>query len=79
MRLKIIKIGNSKGVRLPAALIDQCGFEVEVEAKVEGGTIILAPASHPRAGWEEAFAKAAPRFEAEELIDVSNQFDLLDW
>lgn len=55
MQADIIRIGNSKGVRIPAAVLKECGIEDSVELLVSEGQIILKPLKQPRAGWEAAF------------------------
>ena len=55
MKIDIIKIGNSKGVRLPKAILDQVEFGNEVELEVRGKEIVLRnPRREPREGWAEA-------------------------
>lgn len=59
MRAPLVRIGNSKGLRIPKPILEQCGFGSEVELRVEPGRLVVLPAeSHPREGWEEAFAQA---------------------
>jgi antitoxin MazE len=55
MRTRIIRIGNSQGVRIPKALLERSGLANEVEIDVEAGQIVLRAPDNPRAGWEEAF------------------------
>jgi mRNA-degrading endonuclease toxin of MazEF toxin-antitoxin module len=43
MRSKIVRIGNSQGVRLPKLLIEQAGLEEEIELRAEAGQIVIAP------------------------------------
>jgi len=50
MKAKLIPIGNSKGVRIPASVIKACGLSDELEMHVENGVILLAPARHVREG-----------------------------
>lgn len=69
MRVKLIAIGNSKGVRLPKALIRQCGLSDELDLEVEHGKLVLRAAHAPRAGWDEAFAKMRAR-QDDELLDA---------
>lgn len=53
--LPIVRVGNSRGIRLPKQLIDQCRIHDRVEIQVRGRRIILIPIdSHPRSGWEQA-------------------------
>ena len=60
MRVSIVAIGNSRGVRLPKTVLDQLGFGAEAELAVEDGRVTLTPLSTPRRGWAEAFAKHPP-------------------
>lgn len=61
MRTKIIKIGNSQGVRIPKPLIEASGLNGEVEITVRDDALLIEPARHPRDGWEEAFEKMADK------------------
>ena len=54
MRMDLIKIGNSKGFRLPKPLLEACGFSDSVEVEVRGQQLILSATVSPRAGWAEA-------------------------
>jgi antitoxin MazE len=55
MQMDIIKIGNSKGIRLPLAVLKQCGIDSKVELEVKDNYIIIKPVKTPRQGWAEAF------------------------
>ena len=59
MRTRIVRIGNSQGIRIPRPLLRQVGLVGEVELLVEGNTLRVVPASRPRAGWAETFAEMA--------------------
>jgi antitoxin MazE len=79
MKVAIVPIGNSRGVRLPKALLDQCRFTDSAELTVEAGRIVLAPATKPRAGWAEAFgADRAHSAEDSEWIEAPIDDDS-DW
>jgi antitoxin MazE len=56
MKVALVPIGNSRGVRLPKAVLDQVGFDVEAELTIEGGRIVLEPVRAARQGWAAAFA-----------------------
>ena len=60
MKVAIVPIGNSRGVRLPKTVLDQLGFGAEAELAVEDGRVTLTPLSTPRRGWAETFAKHPP-------------------
>ena len=55
MVMDIIKIGNSKGIRLPLAILKQCGIDSKVELEIKDNQIIIKPVKTPRRGWAEAF------------------------
>ncbi len=77
MKAKLIRIGNAQGIRLPKAAIEQCGFEGEVELRVEGRSLVLSPARAPRQGWDEVFAAMAERGDDAPLLpdDLEHGFD----
>lgn len=59
MKTKVVKIGNSRGIRIPKSLIDQSGLKSDVELKVSGGKIIIKSIEKNRESWEIAFRKMA--------------------
>lgn len=63
MDAKIVAIGNSKGVRIPKALLRQSGLDPSrpVQLKVSNRSVVIEQAAHPRAGWEESFRKRRSR------------------
>ena len=70
MKTKIIKIGNSRGIRIPKPLIAQAGIQEEVEISLEENRLVIAPAGHPRSDWDEAFRAMASRGD-DSLLDDS--------
>ncbi len=82
MRTRIIRIGNSQGVRIPKALLLESGLEGEVELTVRDGTLVLAPADRARQGWADAFRRMAACGD-DELPDgdasTSDAFDAESW
>jgi len=80
MELSIIKIGNSKGFRLPKTLIEKYNIKEKVELILEKGYIILKPITTPRKGWEEAFKEMNEGGEDQLLIDdVFEDEDFEQW
>jgi antitoxin MazE len=61
MKTRIVRIGNSQGIRIPKTLLEQTGLSGEVEISVEDGSLIIKPAHGARAGWVAAFKKMAER------------------
>jgi len=80
MRTHLVRIGNSRGVRLPKPLIAQAGLIDEVELRVKGGSIVIERAASPRAGWAEA-AKEMRQRSDDVLIDspTPTHFDEKGW
>lgn len=53
MRIKLTKIGNSWGIRLPKNVIAECEFKNELNLSVEQKRVILTAIHQERAGWRE--------------------------
>jgi antitoxin MazE len=61
MKTRIVRIGNSKGIRIPKPLLEQVGLNDEVDINVQDGSLVIKPAKKPRAGWEATFREMAKR------------------
>jgi antitoxin MazE len=59
VRARIVRIGNSQGIRIPKALLEESGLSGEVDLSVHEGKLIVAPAGQPRQGWADAFRRMA--------------------
>ena len=68
MRTRIVKIGNSQGVRIPKALLEESGLRGEVDMSVQDATLVIAPGRRSRQGWAEASRQMALRGD-DELLD----------
>lgn len=68
MKTRIVRIGNSRGIRIPKPLLEQTGLRGEVEIVADNGSLIIRPAAKPREGWAEAFREMAKRGE-DALLD----------
>ncbi|MBI4319529.1 MAG: AbrB/MazE/SpoVT family DNA-binding domain-containing protein [Chloroflexi bacterium] len=80
MRTRLVRTGNSRGVRLPKPLIAQAGLTDEVELRVEEGAIVIQRAATPRAGWAEA-AKQMRERDGDLPLDAPTptHFDEQEW
>ena len=56
MKTKLIKIGNSLGVRLPKGIIEECDLKEELNLIVRQGAVVITPVIQPRMGWKELVA-----------------------
>jgi antitoxin MazE len=81
MRTELVRIGNSRGIRIPKPIIEQCGFGEQVDLRVENHRLIVSSQRAPRQRWEEAFRAAGPATEAELLLEDAgtNEFDHKEW
>ncbi len=80
MRTRLVRIGNSRGVRLPKTIIAQAGLKDEVELEVQDGAVIVARTASTRAGWADAARQMRQRDE-DRLLDpqTSTRFDEKEW
>lgn len=78
MKSNLIKIGNSKGVRINSNIIKECELESEVEIKVVDKKIIIKAVKEPRADWNKSFEDMHKSNEDTLLITNGNTFDK-DW
>lgn len=77
VRAKLVKIGNSRGIRLAKPLLEVAGLADEVDIQAALGVLTIRPSAHPRAGW----AEAAAAFDQDSLLDEmsSTHFDDEEW
>ena len=61
MKARIVRIGNSRGLRIPKPVIEQIGLGDEIEMVVREGALVITPLGRPRTGWGEAFRAMAAR------------------
>ena len=82
MKTNIVRIGNSKGIRLPKSVLKQCHLKDSVEIEVEGDTLIIRPVHAPRSGWPEAFSAMA-QHKDDMLLDedtaLATEWDQSEW
>jgi len=80
MRARIVRVGNSRGIRIPKPLIEQTGLGDDVEIVVQGNAIVISPVGRPREGWVEAFRAMATHGD-DELLDVTRptRWDEDEW
>ena len=82
MRTSIVRIGNSRGIRIPKALLEQCRLEGTVELDVRDGQLVVRPVDRPRLGWDEAFREMADRGD-DRLLDRESSgqtdWDATEW
>ncbi len=80
IRSKLVRIGNSRGVRIPRTLLEQAELDDEVEMTVQEGKLIIRPARERRQGWEAQFAAMAELGD-DRLLDEPRptEWDEVEW
>jgi len=79
-KTRIVRIGNSRGIRVPKILLDQAQLPDEVELLAEPGRLVVQATRRPRAGWAEA-ARTMAEQGHDALLDESTttRFDRKEW
>ncbi|MDO8413199.1 MAG: AbrB/MazE/SpoVT family DNA-binding domain-containing protein [Gallionellaceae bacterium] len=78
MEAKLVRIGNSKGIRLPKAMLTQTGMTERIEIEARGHNIILKPIKEPRSGWEASFAKGIRKLSKEDRAWLDADLGAID-
>ena len=78
MKTKIIRIGNSQGVRIPKPLIEESGITEEIEMILRDNEIVLRSAETIRKDWEVSFEKMAEHGD-DALLDQKEIEKPSDW
>jgi antitoxin MazE len=80
IKTRIVRIGNSQGIRVPKPLLDQAQLPEDVELYAEPGRLVVRAARGPRDGWADA-ARAMRARNNDALLDppTSTTFDAEEW
>ena len=82
MKARVVRIGNSKGIRIPKSVIEQCQLHGAVDLIVQQGQLLVRSAAKARAGWNQAFEQMH-RHGDDQLIDrdapSTSQWDRKNW
>jgi antitoxin MazE len=79
VRAKLVRIGNSKGLRLPKAVVEACGLENDVLLEARRGRLIVKPAAAPRRDWDQRFQRVRAR-PGDALIETPpSSWDRTEW
>ncbi len=80
MKTKLVSIGNSKGIRIPMAILKQFNIENEVDLEVKKQKIVIKPIkTKPREGWENAFRLMHERKDDVLLLDETIDSAIENW
>ena len=81
VRAKVVRIGNSRGIRIPKVMLDQYNINDEVELEAKEDCLIIKSPHAAREGWEDAFSKMRLKQDDDLVIDdsIANEFDEDEW
>ena len=79
MKAQIIKIGNSHGIRIPKAVLEETRMSGEVELEVTGDGILIRNLKKPRADWDSAFKALNDRDDDISLDRTPTSFEKAEW
>ena len=81
VKVKVVRIGNSRGIRIPKVILDQYHINDEVELETKEDCVIIKSSHIAREGWEKSFKKMHENREDVLMIDDSmiNEFDEEEW
>jgi antitoxin MazE len=81
----IIHIGNSFGVRIPKAILQELGFKKNTDLvfKITENGLLISPEKKAREGWEQEFKSSKKKPKESSLLgefsEFSNEFDKDEW
>jgi len=80
MQVSVIRIGNSRGIRIPKAVLQQLDIDEKVEMEVHDQEILIRPLKRqPREGWENQFIEMHKNGDDTLLIDENLHQDDFSW
>lgn len=80
MKTKIVRIGNSRGVRIPKPLLEQAGLENEVRLRLVENGIVIEAVGPAREGWADAARELHERAGGGLLEEgIPTDFDQAEW
>jgi antitoxin MazE len=77
VKTRIVRIGNSQGIRIPKPIIEQLGFSEEVELEIFPDQLVIRSAHAPRYGWDKQFQAMAEAGD-DQLLD-NEVVSLTEW
>jgi len=79
MKSTVRKIGNSRGVLIPASFLAACEIETEIDLRLEGNRIIIEPLRAPRAGWFDGYMVERDEDAWADLVEAEEENEEWRW
>jgi antitoxin MazE len=77
LKTRIIKIGNSQGIRIPKLFLEQTQLHDAVELELQPDQIVIRSARRVRDGWDVAFQAMAAQ--GDDLLLDPEPVASIDW
>jgi antitoxin MazE len=81
IKTRLVKIGNSHGVRIPKLVLDQLNLSADIELEVQADHLIIRPSTRPRADWADQFRQMAEHGD-DQLLDsdaATTEWEATEW
>ncbi len=81
IKTKLVRIGNSQGIRIPRVVVEQASLHGAIELEVRRKHLVVRPTRRPRDGWEERFQAMAREGDDRPLWPAASlsSFDEEEW
>jgi antitoxin MazE len=79
MKAQIIQIGNSQGIRIPKAVLEETKLSGEVEMEVTPEGLLIRNIKRPRGDWDAVFKSLADSDDDLALNEANTGFSRKEW
>lgn len=82
MKTPLVQIGDSRGICIPKAFLEQCRLDDQVELELRRDHLVIRPARQPRSGWDDAFRQMREHGDDALLDEASltgTEWDAAEW
>lgn len=79
MKSTVRKIGNSRGVLIPASFLAACEIESEIELRLDGKRIVIAPVQVPRSGWFKGYQPVSDNDAWADMVGIEEEDEDWQW
>lgn len=79
MKAQIIQIGNSQGIRIPKAVLEETNIAGEVELEITSDGILIKNIKKPRGDWDAIFKSLTEIDDDLSVRETSTDFAKKEW
>ena len=79
LRARIVRVGNSRGIRIPKVVLDQLDIGPEVEMAVQSDGLVIRAARRTREGWSKRFSAMAVQRDDRLVLESPSRWDKSEW